>query len=118
MVFAGLKTTERHAHTYEPSYVTPGEDAMVSYDGYAGPDLRFVNNSKTAVGIKAAYSKQTLTVSIYGTLIREDGVTVFIPRRSKSWIRRPRPMLRIRHSSPEQKSLRRRRPLAADGRRT
>ena len=55
VVFAGLKTTERHAHTYEPSYVTPGEDAMVSYDGYAGPDLRFVNNSKTAVGIKAAY---------------------------------------------------------------
>ena len=76
VVFAGLKTTERHAHTYEPSYVTPGEDAMVSYDGYAGPDLRFVNNSKTAVGIKAAYSKQTLTVSIYGTPILEDGVTV------------------------------------------
>lgn len=76
VVFAGLKTTERHAHTYEPSYVTPGEDAMVSYDGYAGPDLRFVNNSKTAVGIKAAYSNQTLTVSIYGNPILEDGVTV------------------------------------------
>ena len=68
VVFAGLKTTERHAHTYEPSYVTPGEDAMVSYDGYAGPDLRFVNNSKTAVGIKAAYSN--------GNPILEDGVTV------------------------------------------
>lgn len=76
VVFAGLKTTERHAHTYEPSYVTPGEDAMVSYDGYAGPDLRFVNNSKTAVGIKAAYSNQTLTVSIYGNPILENGVTV------------------------------------------
>ena len=49
---------------------------MVSYDGYAGPDLRFVNNSKTAVGIKAAYSNQTLTVSIYGNPILEDGVTV------------------------------------------
>lgn len=56
VVFAGLKTTERHAHTYEPSYVTPGEDAMVSYDGYAGPDLRFVNNGKTAIGIKASIS--------------------------------------------------------------
>ncbi len=76
VVFAGLRTTERHAHTYEPSYVTPGEDAMVSYDGYAGPDLRFVNNSKTAIGIKAAYSNQTLTVSIYGNPILEDGVTV------------------------------------------
>lgn len=69
VVFAGLKTTERHAHTYEPSYVTPGEDAMVSYDGYAGPDLRFVNNGKTAIGIKASISGQTLTVSIYGNPI-------------------------------------------------
>ena len=76
VVFAGLKTTERHAHTYEPSYVTPGEDAMVSYDGYAGPDLRFVNNRKTAIGIKASISGQTLTVSIYGNPILEDGVTV------------------------------------------
>ena len=76
VVFAGLKTTERHAHTYEPSYVTPGEDAMVSYDGYAGPDLRFVNNGKTAIGIKASISGQTLTVSIYGNPILEDGVTV------------------------------------------
>ena len=73
---AGMKISMRRSHTFEPSYVTPGEDAMVSYDGYAGPDLRFVNNSKTAVGIKAAYSNQTLTVSIYGNPILEDGVTV------------------------------------------
>ncbi|MEG0565983.1 MAG: VanW family protein, partial [Hungatella sp.] len=51
VVFAGLTTTERHAHSYEPSYITPGEDAMVSYDGYAGPDMRFVNNSKDAIAI-------------------------------------------------------------------
>lgn len=49
---------------------------MVSYDGYAGPDLRFVNNGKTAIGIKASISGQTLTVSIYGNPILEDGVTV------------------------------------------
>ncbi len=42
VVFAGISTTERHAHSYEPSYVTPGEDAMVSY---GGPDMKFVNNS-------------------------------------------------------------------------
>lgn len=76
VVFSGLKTTERHAHSYEPSYVTPGEDAMVSYDGYAGPDMKFVNNSKTAVGIKTSFSNQKLTISIYGNPILEDGVTL------------------------------------------
>lgn len=76
VVFSGLKTTERHAHSYEPSYVTPGEDAMVSYDGYSGPDMKFVNNSKTAVGIKTSFSNQKLTVSIYGNPILEDGVTL------------------------------------------
>lgn len=76
VVFSGLKTTERHAHSYEPSYVTPGEDAMVSYDGYAGPDMKFVNNSKTAVGIRASFSDRTLTISIYGSPILEKGVTL------------------------------------------
>lgn len=76
VVFSGLKTTERHAHSYEPSYVTPGEDAMVSYDGYSGPDMKFVNNSKTAVGIKTSFSNQKLTVSVYGNPILEDGVTL------------------------------------------
>ena len=55
VVFSGLKTTERHAHSYEPSYVTPGEDAMVSYDGYSGPDMKFINNSQTAVGLKTSF---------------------------------------------------------------
>lgn len=76
VVFSGLKTTERHAHSYEPSYVTPGEDAMVSYDGHSGPDMKFVNNSKTAVGIKTSFSNQKLTVSIYGNPILEEGVTL------------------------------------------
>ena len=30
---AGLKTTKRQSHTYEPSYVTPGTDATVSWNG-------------------------------------------------------------------------------------
>lgn len=76
VVFSGLKTTERHAHSYEPSYVTPGEDAMVSYDGYSGPDMKFINNSKTAVGIKTSFSDQKLTISIYGSPILEEGVTL------------------------------------------
>ena len=76
VVFSGLKTTERHAHSYEPSYVTPGEDAMVSYDGFNGPDMKFINNSKTAVGIKTSFSNQKLTVSVYGSPILEEGVTL------------------------------------------
>lgn len=71
VVFSGLKTTERHAHSYEPSYITPGEDAMVSYDGYDGPDMKFVNNSKDAVAIRAKFSDQTLTISIVGIPILE-----------------------------------------------
>lgn len=73
VVFAGLQTTERHAHSYEPSYVTPGEDAMISF---GSADMKFINNSKTAVGIKTSFSNQKLTMSIYGNPILEEGVTL------------------------------------------
>ena len=76
VIFAGLTTTERHAHSYEPTYVTPGEDAMVSYDGYAGPDMKFVNTSDTAIAIRAVLTGQTLTCSIIGIPILEDGVSI------------------------------------------
>ncbi|NBH32975.1 vanomycin resistance protein VanB [Clostridiaceae bacterium] len=69
---AGLKTTKRQSHTYEPSYVTPGTDATVSWNG---PDYKFVNNSSAAIGIRARYSDQTVTISIYGVPVLEEGVT-------------------------------------------
>lgn len=78
VVFSGLTTTERHAHSYEPSYVTPGEDAMVSYDGYAGPDMKFVNNSPSAVAIRTKFESQKLTISIVGIPILEDGVELLM----------------------------------------
>ena len=62
----------RRSHTFEPSYVTPGMDATVSW---GGPDFRFINTSSSAIGIKASYSNQTVTVSIYGVPVLEDGVT-------------------------------------------
>ncbi|MEW4413582.1 VanW family protein [Clostridium sp. AN503] len=71
VVRAGLKTTVRRSHTYEPSYVTPGMDATVSW---GGPDYKFVNNSSAAVGIRASYSNQTVTISIYGIPVLEEGV--------------------------------------------
>ncbi|MCD8082049.1 MAG: VanW family protein [Clostridiales bacterium] len=72
VVKAGLKTTVRRSHTYEPSYVTPGTDATVSW---GGPDYAFVNNSSTSIGIRASYSNQTVTVSIYAIPLLEDGVS-------------------------------------------
>lgn len=71
VVFAGLTTTERHAHSYEPSYVTPGEDAMVSY---GGPDMKFVNTSSTAIAIRASFGDRQLKISIVGVPILESGV--------------------------------------------
>lgn len=76
LVFAGVNITERHPHSYEPSYVTPGEDAMVSYDGYSGPDLRFTNTGKTAVAIRAVFENKKVTISVIGIPILEDGVKV------------------------------------------
>ncbi len=69
---AGLKTTVRRSHTYEPSYVTPGTDATVSW---GGPDYKFVNNSSAAVGLRAGYANQEVTISIYGIPVLEEGAT-------------------------------------------
>lgn len=71
VVKAGLKTTTRRSHTFEPSYVTPGTDATVSW---GGPDYAFVNNSSTAVGLRASYANQEVTISIYGIPVLEEGV--------------------------------------------
>ncbi|WP_243009190.1 VanW family protein [Clostridium sp. AM58-1XD] len=78
VIFSGLNTTERHAHSFEPSYVTPGEDATVSF---GGPDMKFINTSNTAIAIRAKLEgslsgKMKLTISIVGIPILEEGVTV------------------------------------------
>ena len=91
VIFSGLKTTERHAHSFEPSYVTPGEDAMVSYDGYAGPDMKFINTSDTAIAIRAVLTGQTLTCSIIGIPILEEGVTVEMSSKKISDLNPPIP---------------------------
>lgn len=68
---AGLNISFRRSHTFEPTYITPGQDATVSWEQ---PDFKFVNNSSTAIGIRASYSNQKVTVSIYGIPLLEDGV--------------------------------------------
>ena len=62
--------TFRRSHTFEPNYITPGQDATVSWEQ---PDFRFKNTSSTSIGIKASYADQKMTVSIYGIPILEEG---------------------------------------------
>lgn len=79
---AGLKTTYRSPHTFKPTYVTPGQDATVSW---GGPDYRFANivalpdisyDTTYAIGIKSRYSDQTVTVEIYGRPVLKPGYTI------------------------------------------
>ena len=69
---AGLTTTFRKSHTFEPSYITPGLDATVSF---YGPDYRFINNSNYSVGIKATYAKQKVKVEIFAVPMLPEGQT-------------------------------------------
>ena len=68
---AGLEISFRRSHTFEPNYITPGQDATVSWEQ---PDFKFINNSSTAIGIRASYADQKATVSIYGIPILEEGI--------------------------------------------
>ncbi|MEY8357172.1 VanW family protein [Lachnospiraceae bacterium 54-53] len=76
IILSGIATTERHPHSFEPSYVIPGEDAMVSYDGYSGPDLCFVNKDNTSVALRAVFKDKKITISIIARPILEKGVTI------------------------------------------
>ena len=81
VVKAGLKVTYRQGHTFQPTYVTPGQDATVSW---GGPDFRFANlpaiptysnDNQYAIGIRASYYNQQVTVSIYGRPVLKSGYT-------------------------------------------
>lgn len=89
VIFSGLTTTERHAHSYEPSYVTPGEDAMVSF---GGPDMKFKNTSSTAIAIRASFSDRKLKISIVGIPILEKGVTLSMSSKKTAELDAPAPV--------------------------
>lgn len=78
IIESGFKTTERNSHSFAPAYVEKGQDAMVSFDGYAGPDLKFKNTSSSAVVIRASLEGRTLKISIVGIPVLEDGEKVTI----------------------------------------
>jgi len=78
IIESGFKTTERNSHSFAPSYVEKGQDAMVSFDGYAGPDLKFINTGSSSVVLRASLDGTTLKLSIVGIPVLEDGVKVTI----------------------------------------
>lgn len=62
--FSGLDVVERHNHSFYISHYPAGRDATVSYGGY---DLRFRNDTKHWILIKAWASQSKITISFYGT---------------------------------------------------
>lgn len=74
-VDAGLKVDERVGHSYEPNYVTPGEDATVSF---GGPDFKFTNNSGHSMGIRVSFVERTVTVEMYGVPVLEEGIIQYM----------------------------------------
>lgn len=80
---AGLQVDARTGHSYEPSYVTPGEDATVSY---SKPDFKFTNSSSAKIGIKVTFKDRVVTVTIYGIPVLEEGVTQYMDSKKISTI--------------------------------
>lgn len=62
--FAGLKIIERHNHSFFISHYPAGRDATVSYGGF---DLKFKNDYKNWILIKAWAGQSRITISFYGT---------------------------------------------------
>ena len=100
IIGSGFKTTERNAHSYAPTYVEFGQDAMVSFDGYAGPDLKFVNTGKAAVVIRASLSGRDLKMSIVGLPVLEEGVQVKIRSEKVRDVAAPEPVYEENSSLP------------------
>ena len=63
MARADLEIIERNPHAWPSNYVEKGFDATVNWPGL---DFKFKNNTDWPIFIVAAYSKQKVTVNIYG----------------------------------------------------
>jgi len=62
-LLANLPIVERHRHAVAPTYVTPGRDAAVAQYCL---DLRFVNDMKSPIVIRAQVSADQVSVQLYG----------------------------------------------------
>ena len=67
-LLAGLGITERHSHSFydaPDAYVEPGRDAAVS--GMSGADLRFKNDTTSAITISVKAIEGRVGVELWGT---------------------------------------------------
>jgi vancomycin resistance protein YoaR len=62
--FSGLPIVERHNHSFYISHYPKGRDATVSF---GGPDMKFKNDTEGWLLIRTAYTRNSLTISLYGT---------------------------------------------------
>lgn len=88
VIAAGLRTDERTGHSYEPTYVTPGQDATVSYKK---PDFVFTNTSSETVGIRTHFQNRTMYVEIFGIPVLEEGVKRYMESKQVSVLDPPEP---------------------------
>lgn len=88
VIAAGLQTDVRTGHVFKPTYVTPGQDATVSY---SEPDFAFTNSSSNTIGIKANYWDQTVVVEVYGVPVLEEGVIRYLHSEKKADLDPPKP---------------------------
>lgn len=88
VIAAGLQTNERTGHSYEPTYVTPGQDATVSY---RKPDFVFTNTSEVPVGIRTSFQNRTMYVEIFGVPILEEGTKRYMESKQVSLLDPPAP---------------------------
>jgi len=75
VIAAGLRTDLRTGHSFEPTYVTPGQDATVSYDQ---PDFAFTNTSGHPIGLRTIFENPVVRVEIYGVPVLEEGVKQYM----------------------------------------
>ena len=72
VVRADLTIVKRSAHSWPSSYVNKGEDATVNWPSL---DFVFKNDGQFPVFVVAWFENQTVTVEIYGQLLK-DGMTI------------------------------------------
>ena len=75
IIAANFDADDRTGHTFQPTYVTPGQDATVSFDK---PDFKFTNNTDHPIGILEHYEDRKVTAEIYGIPTLEEGVTRYL----------------------------------------
>jgi vancomycin resistance protein YoaR len=62
--FSGLPVVERVNHSFYISHYPTGRDATISW---GGPDLKFRNDTPGWILVRTAFTRSTVTISLYGT---------------------------------------------------